>query len=117
MRYRKLDANGDYTFGHGQLDFYRDAPETVAQAVLTRLRLWAGEWFLDFTDGTPYQAGVLGKHSETEANIVMRERILDTQGVLSLISFSSSLNRDTRQYQIAATIDTVYGTTKLNEIL
>ena len=38
MRYRKLDANDDYVFGGGQVDFHKDTPEGVGQAVKTRLR-------------------------------------------------------------------------------
>lgn len=117
MKYRKLDANGDASFGNGNLDFHKDTPETVAQAVLTRLRLWSGEWFLDTTEGTPYQAGVLGKNSQATADGVMRERILETQGVLGITQFSSTLNRDLRQYSVSATIDTIYGPAQINEIL
>ena len=54
MRYRKLDAAGDFVFGHGAADYHRDSPEAVAQAVLTRLKLHRGEWFLDRSEGTPY---------------------------------------------------------------
>ena len=39
MRYRKLDAAGDYAFGSSRADFHRDTAETVAQAVKTRLML------------------------------------------------------------------------------
>jgi len=117
MKYRKLDANEDYSFGNGNLDFHKDTPETVAQAVLTRLRLWSGEWFLDTTEGTPYQAGVFGKNDQATADGVMRERILGTQGVVGIVAFSSSLNRDLRLYSVSATIDTIYGQVQINEIL
>src|SRR5260363_151880 len=53
MRYRRLDAAGDYAFGRGLSDFEQDTPEAVAQAVKTRLALRFGEWFLDTSDGRP----------------------------------------------------------------
>lgn len=117
MKYRKLDENGDSKFGNGNLDFLKDSPETVGQAVLTRLRLWSGEWFLNTDDGTAYQAGVLGKNDQATADSVMRERILETQGVSGITAFSSSVNRDLRTYSVSATIDTIYGQTQINEIL
>ena len=46
MKYRKLTENGDYAFGRGGADMHADTPEAVGQAVLTRLRLFAGEWFV-----------------------------------------------------------------------
>lgn len=60
MRYRKLNTNGDYTFGQAQSNFYVNTPEAVAQAVKTRLLLIQGEWFLDVSEGTPYSAKILG---------------------------------------------------------
>jgi hypothetical protein len=117
MRYRKLDADGDYSFGNGQLDFMRDTPEAVVQSVATRLRLWLAEWFLDTEAGTPYQAAVLGKNSKESADIALRQRIVETPGVNELVSFSSTLDADLRKYSLSATIDTIYGPATLNEIL
>src|SRR5260363_163740 len=51
MRYRRLDAAGDYAFGRGLSDFEQDTPEAVAQAVKTRLALRFGDWFLDTSRG------------------------------------------------------------------
>jgi len=117
MKYRALDANGDYQFGNGNLDFLQNTPETVAQAALTRLRLWLAEWFLDTTEGTAYQQGVLGKNSQANADAVMRERILGTQGVVELTTFSSSVDPDLRTYSVSATIETIYGPAQINEVL
>ena len=117
MKYRALDAAGDYQFGNGNLDFLQNTPETVAQAVVTRLRLWLAEWFLDTTDGTAYQQGVLGKNSKANADVVMRERILRTTGVEELTSFNSTLDPDLRTYAVSATIETVYGPAQINEVL
>ncbi|EKH5089394.1 hypothetical protein O5Q68_004428, partial [Salmonella enterica] len=53
MRYRREDAEGDYTFGCGDDTWLINSPEAVAQAVKTRFALWYGQWFLDKTEGTP----------------------------------------------------------------
>jgi hypothetical protein len=60
MIYRKLDADGDYTFGLQGGNFYKNNPEAVGQAVKTRLSLIQGEWFLDTNAGTPYNSQILG---------------------------------------------------------
>ncbi len=110
MRYRKLDADNDYVFGGQQADFYKDSPDAVGQAVLTRLRLARGEWFLDTTDGTPWDQ-VLGKYTAGTYDAAIRQRILGTQGVRELAGYSSTLNSETRALSVAATINTIYGTT------
>lgn len=110
MRYRKLDANGDYVFGGQQADFYVNSPEAVAQAVQTRLRLWQGEWFLDTTAGTPWNQ-VLGKYTGGTYDTVIRQRILGTQGVQAITDYSSTLDSEARVLTVSATISTIYGTT------
>lgn len=111
MRYRKLTPDGDYSFGAGQLDFYRDTPEAVAQAVQTRLLLWLGEWFLNVDDGTPYMLGILGKHSQTTADITIQNRVLETQGVLDVQNFVSTIDPETRRLSVSMDLDTIYGPT------
>ena len=87
MRYRREDTEGDYTFGQGDDTFLIDSPECVAQAVKTRFELWRGQWFLDLTEGTPYVQSVLGKQRSDVYILAIRERIQDTPGVLSILSF------------------------------
>lgn len=111
MRYRRLDANGDYSFGGQQLDYFRDTPMAVAQAVETRLMLFRGEWFLDTTEGTPWMMEILGKNTQTTYDAAIRQRILGTPGVTELLGYSSDLDTEARRVAIAATINTVYGQT------
>lgn len=111
MRYRKLDPNGDYTFGQRSNEFYVDSPLAVAQAVYTRLRLMQGQWYLDITEGTPWLQQVIGTNTQELADTIIQQRILGTQGVKAILSYSSSLNEATRHFTIAATIDTIYGPT------
>ncbi len=111
MRYRKLSPTGDYVFGNGQQDFYRDVPDAVAQAVKTRLLLWLGEWFLDIEIGTQYMQGILGKHSKRLADATIQDRVSGTQGLDGIPQYSSTVNPDTRDMTVEMTIDTIYGPT------
>ena len=111
MKYRKLDSNGDYQLGHGNLDFFQDVPEAVAQSVMTRLQLWQGQWFIDTTSGTPWLQQILGKRMAVES--VLRARILGTQGVIELPEMSLKFDPDARRVSVNATIVTAYGTQQL----
>lgn len=117
MLYRRLDPQGDMQFGQGRGDFLKDTPDTVAQAVVTRLRLLVGEWFLDLQEGTPWRPAVLGKHTQDTYDAAIRTRILDTQGVVKIAAYESRFNPDTRTLSVSVRIDTVYGPTRIEEVL
>lgn len=111
MRYRKLSTTGDYQFGASQKDFYRDEPSAVGQAAKTRLLLWLGEWFLNIEEGTAFMQGILGKHSQTTADITIQDRVLDTQGATNIQNYESEVNPDTRDMSVSMTLNTIYGPT------
>lgn len=117
MRYRKLDSNGDMQFGNGRMDFHTNTPEGVAQAVMTRLLLWAGEWFLNIEEGTPYQSGALGKGTMDKVDPMIRDRILDTDGVTDIETYTSRFDADARKFYVNATINTVYGVTTIQGVM
>ena len=117
MKYRKQDENGDMVFGNGDLDFYTDSPEAVAQSVETRLKLWIGEWFVDVTEGTEYQTNVLGTGKSQSAGPIIRQRILETRGVLDMTKFDVEINEQTRALRIVATINTIYGNANIEVII
>lgn len=116
MRVRALDANGDMTFGHGQADFLINSPEAVAQIVRTRLLLLQGEWFLDVTDGLAFSTRIVGYNTQATYDAAIRERILDTQGVTSIDSYSSVRDAE-RHLTVNATISTIYGQATISETL
>lgn len=113
MRYRKLTNTGDYSFGNGQADFYRDVPEAVGQSVLTRLLLWLGEWYLNTDDGTPYMTGILGKHSKESADVTIQDRITTTDGITDFQNYESVIDPDNRAMTVQVDLDTIYGPTQL----
>lgn len=113
MRYRKLSSDDDYTFGASQLNFYRDVPEAVGQSVKTRLLLWLGEWYQDIEEGTAYLEGVLGKYSQSTADSTIQDRVLTTDGMVSIDNYESAVNPDTRSMSVTSDLNTIYGPTQL----
>lgn len=113
MRYRKLTADNDFSFGNSALDYYFNVPAAVGQAVETGLLLWLGEWFLDSTVGTPYIEGVLGKHSQASADGTIQNQVINTQGVVGIVSYQSTINTEKRSMSIQLTVNTIYGPTEV----
>lgn len=112
LRYRRLDANHDYTFGQGRGNYLTDV-DAVAQAILTRLLLFLGEWWEDTQDGLPMWQSFLGApatQSKKEArDRLIQERILGTEGVENIEDFSSTQSSETGKYEVAVVVNTVYG--------
>lgn len=114
MRYRKLDANRDYSFGRGQTDFLINSPEAVAQAIRTRLDLATGEWFLNTAEGTPYSSQILGNNTYSIYDTAIKERIVGTEGVVGITDYTSNFNPSSRSLSVTATVETLYGTTTVS---
>jgi hypothetical protein len=108
MRYRKQDENGDPIKGKGRAGFYVDT-DAVAQAILTKLRLFTGEWFENIYDGTPDWTLILGKVGQPKEVIdrIIQERIAETTGVNNVTMVYSNITN--RSYSMTCSVDTVYG--------
>lgn len=111
MKYRALDKDGDYQFGRQGI-FLVDSPEVVAQAIATRLGLWTNEWFLDASEGTPYEGRILGYATQGTRDLALKQRIVETPGVNALVSYSSSVDAN-RKMTVNAVVDTIYGQTTI----
>ena len=108
MRYRRLDANGDMTFGGGGGDFHVNSAEGVEQAVKTGLLLWQGEWFLDLDYGMPWLQEVLGFQAAAIYDAVIQNQILSTVGVTAILEYNSELDANTRRLSVTAKIQSLY---------
>lgn len=108
MRYRREDANGDMVFGGDLNAFYIDVPEAPAQAVMTRLGMGLGEWFLDTSDGTPWKTQVLGFYTGSTRDLVIKQRVLGTPGVTDIQNYSSQVS-PRRAFTVSMQLNTVYG--------
>jgi hypothetical protein len=99
------------TFGKGAANFLVDSPAAVAQAVKTRLLLFAGEWFLDTSEGVPWYSRVLGAGTSRTRDRSIRARILGTRGVKEIVSYQSVVDPGARTMTVTARISTIYGVT------
>lgn len=108
-----MDSAGDATFGRGLQNLFIDSSDGVGQVVMTRLRLFLGDWFLDQSQGTAWRTQVLGNYTGATRDMVVRTRVLGTPSVTGITAYSSSLNRDTRAWSVQATISTQYGATTI----
>lgn len=117
MLHRRLDENWDYCFGHGKND-YLSGLEAVAQTIKTRLLLLYGEWWEDQEDGLPlFQKILAGSARNLEAiDLIFRERIGETEGVLAILRYDSSFGPDRRTYVFEADVETVYGTLYISNV-
>ena len=69
MKYRKLDNNGDYSFGSGFSDFVYDK-NAIAQAIKTKILLFYGEWWEQIDDGIPMFQSILGAYDTESVEII-----------------------------------------------
>lgn len=110
IRYRQLTSSGDYRFGGGAV-FLVDSPDAVRQAILTRLKLGVGDWFLDLDEGTDYRGSILGYGTQGTRDLEIQDRILGTPGVLEIVSYESVVDAVKRSFTVSATVSTVFGQT------
>lgn len=115
LRYRRIDSNGEPAMGRGKQDYLTDV-DAVAQAVITRLKFFKGEWWEDTNLGLPMWQQMLGVVGTklTTIDLLMKDCIENTTDVTSATNMSSTFSSITRQYTFYCEIDTAYGTTAIS---
>jgi hypothetical protein len=110
---RALTATGDVQYGNSAASFIYDI-EAVTQIILTRIRLFEGEWWEDLSQGTPMFQSILGApanpKSQAAIHLIIQQRILGTPYVTGILASTLMFNRDTRQFTFSCTVSTVFGT-------
>lgn len=117
-RTRRLDENGNPVIS-GKVWIYDI--EAVAQTINTRLNLFAGEYWRDVTDGTPWIEKILTKNNRTntiQSKItILKNRILQTNGVVSILEWKTDYSPQDRKLSVTSTILTEFGVMPLNRTL
>jgi hypothetical protein len=111
---RALNSNNDLVLVAGQIATVEQMAET-AQHCRTRLLFYTGEWFLDTDAGTPWFQEIFVKPTNL-ANVesIIKSRILNTPGVLSLTDFAMDYQGGrARQLKVDFSANTIYATEPL----
>jgi hypothetical protein len=86
----------------------------VAQAILTRLALFQGEWWANTADGLPLWQTMLGQpagaSNQQQAETAISSRINLTPYVINLENVITTFNPQTRAYTYSAQVNTQFGT-------
>ena len=88
MRYRRLDENGDMLPARGNPPF--TGAEAVGAAIRSRLLSFYGDWWESPEDGIElrYLLGYQNEETERVTAAMVRQRILDTEGVSDVLDLT-----------------------------
>lgn len=107
MIHRNLTTDGDWTFGKGIQDYTREF-DAILLNIKTRLQSWKGDCFFSLEDGVDYN-NLLDYGTKSLLDSDIKRVILQSEGVLRIVSYQSEIERDTREFSGRASIQTIYG--------
>jgi hypothetical protein len=106
MKFRGLDVNGDWMFGQG-LGSYAQGQDALALDIAARIRSWKGGCFFAPNDGVDYK-NLLEKGQLKNLELALQNCIMQTPGVVKILSFAFTFSAGTRSLSMNATIQTIY---------
>lgn len=107
MKTAGLNSDGDWQFGRG-LASYISNRNAVRQKVVTRLKSFANDWFLDVTANIDW-VDIFGQRNNEGVILSEVERVvLETDGVATITNLTLESNRTTRNAKIYLSFTTIY---------
>lgn len=111
MKHRTLNAVGDWTWGKGKQSYTKDEAGILLN-IQTRLRSWKYDSFKNPQEGVDYNNYLdIGTKSFLDADV--KRVILQSEGVLKITSYTSSIDRTTRAFTGEVEVLTIYGSLEL----
>ena len=106
-RVSRLDDSDDWTFGKGKADYVRRS-EAIRQSVVTRLRSFTNDWFLDVNHGLPWLEMLGERNTERRILREIEKSILGTDGVRAIDKLELVEVDPNRAAEIAVTVVDIY---------
>ena len=111
MIIRNSTPNGDFVFGKGLSDYLTNQ-DAILHNVKTRLLQWKGDCLYAEAEGVDYN-NLLDVGTKNLLDSDVKRIILQSEGVIKINAFESTLDNDERAYSGEATITTIFGVDKL----
>lgn len=101
---------GDLVFANGYTLTTSDEANVVAQRIYIHLRTFKGEWFMYTPYGVPWFE-IFGKKNVTKSYVdrILQEEVYKVEGVREVVDWESSLNNQSRNYQVTFSVRTEGG--------
>lgn len=110
----KLDVNGDIDVTDNAVVLITNDLEAISQRLKIRLKTFKEEWFLNANAGLPYFQTIFSKGtSKVLVDSIIRNYILETNGVVRLTEFQSIKDDSNRTYTLSFKAETPSGETLL----
>ena len=101
-----LTDDGDIDLSTDSVIFIDSNQLSLRQRLNMRFAIWQGEWKYNSTFGTPYKSYVGKPTTKSAMDAEIKRQIFKETDVISINSFSSSLDRQARTYTCIAVIST-----------
>lgn len=108
MIVRAVDRNGDWTFGKGKHDYLKEN-DAIAQVINCSLREFVGDCFFALNNGIDWWT-LLGGKSVADIENQVQAKLVNIEGVVSVIELSISLSTN-RRLNLVYNVKTIFGAT------
>jgi len=95
-----FDTEGDLLIEDYDISFL-EGIDQIIQNVAFRLRFFLGEWYLDIEEGIPYYQELFIKApNQIRIESILKQEIVETEGVNDLTKFASEFNPELRKFSV-----------------
>ena len=107
MSVSRLDSEGDWTFGQQKAGYLVGAEE-IEQNVVTRIKSFKGDWFLDEQANIDWFNILGNKDTQTVTEQQLSRTVLGTNGVRTINELNFILDRENRKASVSLTYTDIY---------
>ena len=107
MEVAGITSEGDFTFGRS-LASYKTKSDAIAQNVVTRLRLFTDDWYLDVDSGIPWIELLGTRGNSDRIRREVEKSVLQTDGVKSISKLEITEDSESRGISIALDYNDVF---------